>query len=588
MGYTKGYRDTVIIPDKYNTGCKGELVSMSEFFGDLYTEGEALYITSSVQSKVGTLFENIDFTNAINISKANLSSMIFRNCRFSTSATYAVTTGGGANFSDGMEVVFENCEFLNQTSACIQPAPNIKLYHCKIHDMGGDGGKVFSAGTYSDCYFYNIGFNEGAHADGIQVTGANTDFSIINCRFDMPKYANFIPNAAIFFVLEGDSYNPIVKDCVMTGGNYTFYFGRKYPDAETPVVIENAIVENITIGCTYHFGGLNNPENLVDENEIKAADKLFISSVYQKNGKIKLLVTNYTSQDKVLVVVTDKGEISIDIPACPLYDDGIANNLLTDFPFDIEVEVEGSYVVCYDTSVLEENQIRYVWFGESSEITTVKELLVKTCDAIRAVDGTTEVINHIDIPQRILNLQNILGRIVLESISVSKSVTDYVEGDSLSINDIVVMAIYSDGSSVDVTTNAIIDTSLVDMNKAAIYIINVSYTEAGITKTGTIELNVVANKSTLPEQSYDYYGLFEGIHSETEEKYYVYITSATQKNITASAGVWKLTTNSGQAKVYGSVDQVNWDLLFDSSVSTVNLKLKSSVSYTYEGNILLV
>lgn len=408
MNYIKKYRDEVIIPDKYNTGCKGELISVQDFFGDLYTGG-VLYITSNIQNQLGTVYENIDFDVDVNLSKVNLASMTFKNCKFSIASSYAVTTGNGSNFTEDMEVIFENCEFVNQTSAAIQPAPNIKLYKCKFHEMGGDGGKVLTGGTYDSCYFYDIGFKDGAHADGIQVTGANTNFSIVNCRFDMPYYSKYTPNAAIFFILEEDSYNSVIKDCVMTGGNYTMYYGRKNPDAESPVVLENNTVSNIVVGCSAQYGILQDNSDSFNHDEVKQADKLFVSSVYKENDKIKLLVTNYTNNEKVLTVVTNKGQTNINIPACPLCDDGIQNTLFTDFPFDVEVEVEGNYVVCYDTSVSEDNQIRYVSFdggNESSGVANIKDLFTQICDAIREKDGTVALINHVDIPKRIQSINS--------------------------------------------------------------------------------------------------------------------------------------------------------------------------------------
>ena len=354
---TAGYRDSVIIPDKYNTGCSGELIAMADFFGDYYTEGSALYITTALQSDLGTVYENLDIVDCISLNKTGLSSMTFKNCRFSVVSSYAVLTGTNFETND-IEVIFENCEFLNQTSASVEPSPKIKMINCKIHDMGSDGGKVFDQGSYENCYFYNIGTIEDAHADGIQVTTANNNFSIVNCRFDMPSYTGYTSNAAIFFILEEDSYDSTVKDCIMTGGNYTMYYGRKYPDAETPVVLENNTVENIIVGCSYQYGILNDNSDSFNHDEVVSAEKLFVSSVYQEDDKIKLLVTNYTNEEKTLDVITDKGEVSVTIPACPLYDEGLAYTAITDFPFDIEVEVEGNYAICYDDG----EQIRFANF----------------------------------------------------------------------------------------------------------------------------------------------------------------------------------------------------------------------------------
>lgn len=401
MEYAQGYRDTVVIPDKYNTGCQGELVSMVDYFGSYYAEGTAFYITSTIQTALGTLYENIDFTEVVNLNKKSLKSMVFRNCRFSKDGAYNVATG--TNFeSNDIDVIFENCEFLNATSASVQPAPKIRMINCKIHDVGSDGGKVFDNGSYENCYFYNIGMTEGSHADAIQVTGANSNFSITNCRFDVPSYAGYTANASIFFILEGDSYNSVVKDIIANGGNYTLYYGRK--DVNSGVIIENNTVENVVVGNGYQFGILNDNSNSFDHNEVKLADKLFVSSVYQENGKIKLLATNYTEGERILVVVTDKETKQVTLPKCPTFAEGKEKSSFSDFPFDVEVEVNGNYVVCYDTEVSDTNQIRYVSFSTVSTYETVGDLLKDICDAIREKTQTTELISHIDIPAKIRGL----------------------------------------------------------------------------------------------------------------------------------------------------------------------------------------
>lgn len=589
MGYVKGYRDEVIIPDKYNTGCKGELTPWREYFG--YDETQtSLYISSAIQNTYGTVYENVKFDDiVITLNKTDLQSMTFKNCLFSVEAPYAVNTGANLD-TENVHVTFENCEFCNQSSACVQPTKNFRLINCKIHNMGSDGGKVFDNGSYENCYIYAIGYKEGSHADGIQVTTENSNFSIINCRFDLPRFDTCYPNAGIFFVLEGDSYNSTVKDCVMTGGNYSFYYGRKKPDAETPVVIENNTVENITVGCGCHYGLINDNSNSFDYSEVKETDKLFVSSVYKENDKIKLLVTNYTNTEKTLVCVTDKGETEITVPACPTYDEGAVYTDFSQFPFDVEVEVEGGYVVCYDTEISDENQIRYAIFDSNNIVaSTFKEWITSVCNAIRTKDGTSDLINHIDIPQRILDLpthEEYMGVVSLYSLDIAKTKSTYKVGDTLSTDDITVIAKYTDNTTKDITTEAVIDTSNIDMDAAGNYMINVTYNEGNLYYYDTFEIIVEENiNPNLPEQTYDYYGLFTGVHADTGATHYVYVTSETQKEITQSAGKWKLINNTGNVKTYESSDGVDWSLSLDTSTSTVNLNLNSEEEYTYEGNI---
>ena len=362
---TETYRDTLVIPDKHNTGCSGELVPATEYFGASYPEEGALYITTSIQNTFGTVYENIHFDRTVSLNKQGLQSMVFRNCKFSTNGAYAINTGNNFD-SENVTVTFENCEFMNQSSACVQPTENFKFVNCKIHDMGSDGGKGFDNGGYENCYFYNIGSTDGAHADGMQVTSSatgNENFYITNCRFDAPSYNEYITNAAIFFVLEGDCYNSVVRDCMLYGGNYSLYYGRKTP--EDNVVIENNVVENIIIGAGYQFGKFTDNSGTVDVSEIKDADKLFVSSVVKEDDTIRLLVSNYTNEEKTLKVVTNTGTKSVTIPAAPTHAEGKTYTTFSQFPFDVEVETTGDYVVCYDTAETAENQIRFVNYGDA-------------------------------------------------------------------------------------------------------------------------------------------------------------------------------------------------------------------------------
>lgn len=86
---------------------------------------------------------------------------------------------------------------------------------------------------------------------------------------------------------------------------------------------------------------------------------------------------------------------------------------------------------------------------------------------------------------------------VLSSITATKAITSYQVGDTLSADDITVIAHYSDGTVNDVTTSAVINTSLVDMSTSGTYAISITYTEDNITKTTTINITVASETPTL-------------------------------------------------------------------------------------------
>lgn len=90
---------------------------------------------------------------------------------------------------------------------------------------------------------------------------------------------------------------------------------------------------------------------------------------------------------------------------------------------------------------------------------------------------------------------------VLQSITATKTTTSYTVGDTLTTNDITVTAHYSDSTSADVTSSAIVNTSSVDMNTAGTYSIGISYTEDGITVTTSINIAVNAAPKVLQSVS---------------------------------------------------------------------------------------
>lgn len=86
---------------------------------------------------------------------------------------------------------------------------------------------------------------------------------------------------------------------------------------------------------------------------------------------------------------------------------------------------------------------------------------------------------------------------VLDSISATKTTTSYVQNSQLVTSDISVEATYLNSSTADVTSNAIIDTSNVNMAVVGTYTIGVSYTEGGITKTTSITITVTEDQGTV-------------------------------------------------------------------------------------------
>lgn len=85
---------------------------------------------------------------------------------------------------------------------------------------------------------------------------------------------------------------------------------------------------------------------------------------------------------------------------------------------------------------------------------------------------------------------------VLDSITATKTNTSYNVGSTVSTDDIVVMASYTDGTTADVTASSTFDTSNINNTTAGEYNIAVSYTENDVTKTTSITVNIVQSGAT--------------------------------------------------------------------------------------------
>lgn len=85
----------------------------------------------------------------------------------------------------------------------------------------------------------------------------------------------------------------------------------------------------------------------------------------------------------------------------------------------------------------------------------------------------------------------------LSNITATKTVTTYIEGETLATNDITVTANYSDGTNANVTSFANINSENVDMSTAGVYTISISYTENGVTKNTEIQISVSAESGVV-------------------------------------------------------------------------------------------
>ena len=109
-------------------------------------------------------------------------------------------------------------------------------------------------------------------------------------------------------------------------------------------------------------------------------------------------------------------------------------------------------------------------------------------DAIRYASDSS---GQIDAQQFATRIRALGGQPIpktLVSISATKTKTSYEVGETVSTDDVVVMAQYSDETSANVTSSATIGT--VDTSTEGSKSLSVSYTEDGITETTSITIVV--------------------------------------------------------------------------------------------------
>lgn len=407
--HTIGYRDKVVIPDKYNTGARVSTFTDKTSMVYIEKSSPRTYNGCHFKGQLVVKFGSAYITDAL----------YFKDCKFTNGGSYCMTIMNADIQLETNELYFENCEFDGFDSCCVSPGfKRMYFKNCKIHNSKGDGGKGFYHGGYENCYFYDIGKSSGAHADGIQTTAELNGFYMKNCRMDVVTTTENVGNAGLFFIQEHDATNVVVKDLMMNGGNYTFYIGTKEGVSPTPV-LTNVTGENIKIGAAYTYGKFNASsqfENWATNGTVTDQDKLFVSSVYKgTNGKIKVHVTNYTLGARTLVMVSDEETVTETIPAC--YSSG---HTFDDYPFDLEYEIDGNYVTCYDTSVSAENQIRF-------QYCSVNELFGDIADAVRAKRGTSDDIYRVDLPYEI---SQISGSATLGTKSITQNGTYNASSDN--------------------------------------------------------------------------------------------------------------------------------------------------------------
>lgn len=395
LGYTHTNDDYIVIPDKYNTGVDAS-VNLIPFTEDTVVEGTVLsddggnapafqyrtdityynvinyYMNGNLATK--SMVEGYDFserrlitTNVGNYSEPK--TIIFKNCKF-----HEFSSGYG-----NLYFVFENCTFTG-----IVEGSNMTLNKCYIETQSTDalhtGNNFFVNDTFV-ANIFPIPTDTGKHVDGVQIFGdgvvgcSNIHFN--NVRFAAPDFyydgssLTYVNAAIMLSMRQSDCDDISFENIVIDMGGHTFAI---YNDDMEEWIETNIVYRNVRVSDNYAPNKIfyhTFIEDTIVENVVSNS-KLYVSSVWKdENNKTHIICTNHSTTDRTLKVVTNIGEYSFDIDRSPtqtelLNDEFYRTYTYEDMPYDVEfiINEDIDYLVCYDTSVLEENQIRYVNYSE--------------------------------------------------------------------------------------------------------------------------------------------------------------------------------------------------------------------------------
>ncbi len=400
--YDKNYKvsptkaDTRVMPDKYNTGCSGELTAFKMDTENPMMAGDVLIIPGSNATRFvldfcyrnkdisGTVvIENYDFSEyslwSYNEDKVDRQiKVVFNNCKFGGVAVGKTDANISFEFNNctitsfsGSNTTFNRCQFGHTFSDGLVPFVDIEVNDSFFTDM---------AGMVTD---------KGAHIDGTQIYGiAGTDVSNVfynNCRFEIPGLARegtaAYVNACIMLQLEFSNANNVkFTDSTVNGGGYSIYAEAKFDN----LTFENVKFEGVRFGDAYKYGIFYpKVDNAIEMTGVSRTDSLYVGSVWKADGQTHFSVTNDTKQERKLVIETDKGIYQYTIPACYVSSQFTSDLLYEDFPFDMDIVIPADcqYAVCYDNTLSGSGtQIRFENWG-SSEVYLTKKMVALVASA---------------------------------------------------------------------------------------------------------------------------------------------------------------------------------------------------------------
>lgn len=374
--------DIYVIPDRYNTGYKGQVEPISVSDGKAEVNG-VLFGTSTghygpvltfdyLKNKdlQGTIiFENIDFSGYVFTPYRNDQftedvRLIFNNCKFGMFLGYKSSENQKSFFE------FNNCH-IDSFTGC-----NATFDRCDFGQSYKDGIRPFQNITVTNCFFGKFesmdAAGSGYHTDGMQTYGDElaeaTNIVFDNCRFECPSLGTGCSakiNACIMIQMEYNNADGIyVRNSILNGGGYTIYARSKYQGLE----LRNVELSNIKVGAACLYGIVySDVADSVVINNLSGTSELYVGTVWKDGNGTHVSVTNDTSMERKLLIVTNNGEYEYTVNACPFGSQLGTITAYDDFPFDIDIALpeDSDYVVCYDVTSSVRTQIRFVNYTDN-------------------------------------------------------------------------------------------------------------------------------------------------------------------------------------------------------------------------------
>lgn len=406
-------RDISVIPDKYSTGCKGELTPFKEELED------TVYNLTSLQGKLngedakiwikkGGASYNFNFYS---YNKDVSGELVFENIDFRKNTILLLDED---KIDRDITVVFNNCKFDELRKGWADSRVLFKFNNCSIRVFKGSNAefdKCSFGGSYEDpimivrnvkiynSYIYDLnyaitGITGEPHIDGTQIFGETgidaKNLLFKNCRFEVPHIRlegnQAKVNACIMLQLERSNVSDVdFEDCVLNGGGaHTIYAAGK-----GDWTYANVSFNNIRIGASRDNNALHTIINKnIDFQDVAGTDALYVGSVMKENGTTVFSVTNDTAVPRRLRILTDSGaDHYYDVKAGPTGATLLTDEFkqFSDIPADIPIDIheDAEYAVCFD--VTDPNNIRQIRFVNYSG---------KPVTVDRSVFGTDEAQNN--------------------------------------------------------------------------------------------------------------------------------------------------------------------------------------------------